>query len=854
MPNPAGLGRVCVSSSPFRMPAVLPSPDPPPVIPTARVVTAGKFLQLADGAPFFMRGVSYGPFKPNSRGEPFPDDARLTDDLRRIAALGCNTVRIYELPTPALLREAEAHGLRLLVGIPWTDHVDFLSDRTLCRQIEARIAAAAKEFGGNACVAAFLVGNEIEKTLVRWMGPRRVRDFIERLIAITRRHAPQTLVSYATYPSTEYLVPRNADFLAVNVYLEAREAFDACLARLHNLAGNKPLLITEFGLDVAAHGTEKQAEVMRWQHDCLLRGGTAGGVWFAYTDEWQRGGRAVTDWRFGLVDAERNERPACELMRGFNSQLVPPAHPPRISIIVCTRNGDATLPACMDSLLALNYPDFEVIVIDDGSHASIRDIVERFPQARYQFQEHAGLSVARNRGAQLATGSILAYTDDDCIAQRDWLLHLSRAFDDEAVVAAGGPNIPPPPRNRVERVVAAAPGAPAHVLLNDTEAEHLPGCNLAIRRTAFERIGGFRAEFKTAGDDVDVCWRLREHGVLRFVPGAMVWHHRRFTVRAYLRQQRGYGHAEALLMMTHPARFGPLGGARWRGGIYGDQLPADHPMEGSIFHGPFGHGAFQVIYASSTFRWWEWFTGLLWIALLLLALVLQQPWVAAALLLFALWSAWRVSSRNAAAACLHGPCDRAALCWLSFCQPVVREYARLRGMIALGARPSWHPMLPDIMPPARPHKTALTLGTLRFWSDSGITREAWLRELRKTLKAAHIPCREDDGWRWFDLESWPWGELSRAYLSVTEYHADGRCLTRVRLILRIRRGLWWNLLLWFIVAAILMAAGMHTLLILGFIAVVAAAVLIPLSLWLIRREMRRHARLAAQAAGLTEMP
>ncbi|OYW71567.1 MAG: hypothetical protein B7Z37_27460, partial [Verrucomicrobia bacterium 12-59-8] len=60
----------------------------PPVIHGARVVTAGKFLQLADGTPHFVRGVSYGPFKPNSRGEPFPEDAQLATDLRHMAALG----------------------------------------------------------------------------------------------------------------------------------------------------------------------------------------------------------------------------------------------------------------------------------------------------------------------------------------------------------------------------------------------------------------------------------------------------------------------------------------------------------------------------------------------------------------------------------------------------------------------------------------------------------------------------------------------------------------------------------------------------------------------------------------------
>jgi hypothetical protein len=105
----------------------------------------------------------------------------------------------------------------------------------------------------------------------RWCagwGRERVRDFIESLIESHDEQAPRTLISYATYPSTEYLVPRNADFLAVNVYLESREAFTACLSRLQNLAGNKPLIITEFGIDVNAHGEQRQAEVMRWQHDC----------------------------------------------------------------------------------------------------------------------------------------------------------------------------------------------------------------------------------------------------------------------------------------------------------------------------------------------------------------------------------------------------------------------------------------------------------------------------------------------------------------------------------------------------------------------------------------------------------
>jgi hypothetical protein len=184
-------------------------------------------------------------------------------------------------------------------------------------------------------------------------------------------------------------------------------------------------------------------------------------------------------------------------------------------------------------------------------------------------------------------------------------------------------------------------------------------------------------------------------------------------------------------------------------------------------------------------------------------------------------------------------------------QPMVREWARLRGMIMLGARPSRHPVLPEILPPEMPHKSAITLGTLRFWSDTGVTRDAWLQAMRRTLKTAHILHREDDGWRWFDLEAWPWASISHAWLSVTEYHGEGRCLTRVRCILRVRRGFGWNFLLGFVIASLMMTT--RQLLVIGGLGTVTAAVWVPIALWLARREMQKHARAAALAAGLQDM-
>src|SRR4029450_2116289 len=113
-------------------------------------------------------------------------------------------------------------------------------------------------------------------------------------------------------------------------------------------------------------------------------------------------------------------------------------------------------------------------------------------------------------------------------------------------------------------------GNPVEVVVGAARAEHVPGCTLAVRRSALNEIGGFDAGYTAAGDDVDVCWRLLDRGGrIAFSSAAQVHHHRRDTLRGYLRQQRGYGRAERMLTGHHRERFNRLGAARWSGFVYG---------------------------------------------------------------------------------------------------------------------------------------------------------------------------------------------------------------------------------------------------------------------------------------------
>jgi hypothetical protein len=133
------------------------------------------------------------------------------------------------------------------------------------------------------------------------------------------------------------------------------------------------------------------------------------------------------------------------------------------------------------------------------------------------------------------------------------------------------------------------------VLVADDRAEHVPGCNMAFWKTALVEVGGFDPVFDAAGDDVDLCWRVLDRGwEIGFHPAALVWHHRRAGIRAYLRQQRGYGRAEALVEARHPDRFTPVGTARWRGRIYNSFVPALGRQR--VYRGVYGAAAYQGVY------------------------------------------------------------------------------------------------------------------------------------------------------------------------------------------------------------------------------------------------------------------
>ena len=666
--------------------ATAPTPLPTPASDAsgAAVRIDGKFFSRG-GERVRINGVTYGPFEPNAAGEHFGPVEQIRADFAQMLARGVNAIRTYHVPTEWFLAEADAAGMLVFSGVNWSDHFTFLDSPDMQREARARAAEVARLGRDHPSLFAYCIGNEIRPDIVRWHGAPRIERFLSDLADIVRQHDPDGLVTYSNYPSTEYLDLSFVDFHTFNVYLEDDAAFERYFLRLQSIADTKPLILGELGLDTMRNGERAQADRLGRQLGLASRLGGAGAFVFAWTDEWFTGGHRIEDWAFGLTTADRTPKPALDAVetvyRADPADLL--EETPRVSVVVCSYNGGATLDQCLTSLGEVRYPNYEVILVDDGSTDDTREIVARHPFVRAIHQENRGLSVARNVGCAAAGGEIVAYTDSDCYADADWLALLVAALQRSDAAAVGGPNLSPED-GRIPALVAASPGQPTHVLETDVIAEHVPGCNMAFYKWALDEIGGFNPVYRKAGDDVDVCWRIQQAGYwITFAPGAFVWHHRRQTPRAYLRQQAGYGEAEALLALQYPERFTGRGEGRWKGVVYGVGSRGFRLRKPLIYTGTFGAGLFQRVYHPPTPGWAFLPTTLEWtlstIVLLLLGFAWPPLWALGGLMLLA-----SVGVAVAQAVQAHVPHEhdglgsRALIAGLSYLQPLVRYGKRSR--------------------------------------------------------------------------------------------------------------------------------------------------------------------------------
>ena len=225
--------------------------------------------------------------------------------------------------------------------------------------------------------------------MVRWLGARRVIEFVEYLIEMARQIDPAAALFLRELSAHGVSASLERRFLLVQRLPGAAGRFRALPGAAAKPGGGQAVDHGRIrpGYDPEGGGRCRRT-VLSWHLDCVVRGGAAGTIFFSWTDEWFTGGFEVTDWAFGLVTRERTPKLVCHVLqqkaarRGRITQRVGLKSYPRVSIIVCSYNGGKTLKDCLESLDELNYPDFEVILVDDGSKDETPEVVRRFKAQR----------------------------------------------------------------------------------------------------------------------------------------------------------------------------------------------------------------------------------------------------------------------------------------------------------------------------------------------------------------------------------------------------------------------------------------------------------------------------------------
>jgi glycosyltransferase involved in cell wall biosynthesis len=811
---------------------------------TNRVRRDGKFFRLGD-EKFYVKGVTYGPFKPGADGLPLPDRAQAQRDFQQMLELGANCLRIYHTPPVWFLDLAQEMGLKIFLDVAWPKNLTFVGDEDLTRQARDAVRNAARACGNHPAVLAISVVNEIPSDIVRYVGRRKIVEFVDDLVMTAKSEAPDCLVTFANYPTTEYVNARCVDFVCFNVYLHDESVFRGYLARLQNIAGDKPLMLGEYGVDTMRENTpEGQAKILVNHVHAVFEEGLVGTFIFSFTDDWFRHGYQIDNWAFGVTTRDRQPKPSFAAVRDIFRRVPQTADVvlPMCSIVICSYNGASTLESCLRSMQKLRYPNFEVIFVDDGSKDNTQEILQNFPWVRNIRQVNMGLSHARNVGMNAARGEVVVYTDSDCEADEDWLYYLALSLVRSNHAGMGGPNLIPDEGSWVADCVGLSPGGPTHVMTDDRTAEHVPGCNMAFYTAILKKVNGFDTQFRTAGDDVDVIWRIQNvGGSMGFSPASLVWHYRRNTVKSYLRQQRGYGEAEALLKYKHPDHFNSLGASHWRGKIYGGDQIGVRIGGDVVYHGVFGTGLFQTIYRRPASIVAMMLMSIEWHLLAGFTLLLSlafAPLFFVALLMFLTPVALAIVAACQAPMPRHQHwLTRPLIAYLHFRQPIARGWARyscrLRAKVLKGEAKGYKRSRELPFDPAEP-------GTLRYWSHVH-DRMPLLNQISDEVRAAGWRARLDSGWHAWDMEIYGSRYAKVRLTTATEHHNETGMLTRVRVELRQSR--FGQVLM---VGTLLLAC----LLVLHVWPFSRPAVLIPVAWWAMYLVNRR--RVSAPVLGLID--
>jgi hypothetical protein len=167
-----------------------------------RVRVDGKFFRVGT-EKLWVKGVTYGPFQPNSSGLQLPEAPQIQRDFEQLRDLGANTIRVYHAPPRSFLDLADRFDLKVFVDIPWSKHRCFLDNREDADSGRRAVRNAVRTCKGHPAVLAYSVVNEIPPDVARWFGAARIERFVEELVDIAKQEDPEGQTTFTSFPPTE---------------------------------------------------------------------------------------------------------------------------------------------------------------------------------------------------------------------------------------------------------------------------------------------------------------------------------------------------------------------------------------------------------------------------------------------------------------------------------------------------------------------------------------------------------------------------------------------------------------------------------------------------------------------------
>jgi glycosyltransferase involved in cell wall biosynthesis len=225
-----------------------------------------------------------------------------------------------------------------------------------------------------------------------------------------------------------------------------------------------------------------------------------------------------------------------------------------VSIIVPTFNGGARIGRCLDALLEqTSSSNFEIIVINDGSNDDTVHVVGGYPKVKLVTQSNAGPAAARNRGAQEARGTIILFTDDDCVPEPDWLESMLEPFIDPEVVGTKGA-YRTHQKELLARFVQVEYEDRYRLMSRRLWIDFVDTYSAAFRRHRFLEMNGYDTSFPVAcAEDIELSYRMSARGwKMKFVPHAIVFHTHPNSLWHYLKKKYKFAFWRVLAVHKNP--------------------------------------------------------------------------------------------------------------------------------------------------------------------------------------------------------------------------------------------------------------------------------------------------------------